>query len=158
MEKPIDDGGPAFPQRSYEVDASGAFCNFADSSGMSLRDFFAGQAMITLVPLAEKTDGTSYVEASTQAYRFADAMLAAREKAVSSDMECASDLATAQAVRITKALAIIGEPFDHPMGTTSAYTWEQAYRDVIEKFNQLSNVLEGQSADTHPEVHDGTTG
>lgn len=70
-----NNGGPAFPQN--------AWC-FADPAreGMSLRDWFAGQALLGIlsgpagrdhVPMAE------WFDAPEQAYRLADAMIAARE-------------------------------------------------------------------------------
>lgn len=64
----LDDGGQAFPRPHY--------------AGMSLRDWFAGQALagmsnypIGMIDYAEAVD--SVVEVS---YRIADAMLAARNK------------------------------------------------------------------------------
>jgi hypothetical protein len=62
-----DDGGPAFPvdRANWGMDRL---------PGMSLRDFFAGQALVGL--LANPEDG-SIVK---QAYLFADAMLAERNK------------------------------------------------------------------------------
>lgn len=61
----INDGGPAFPTRYHE-----------DMHGMTLRDWFAGQALAGLV-----TD-YSTKEAKLLArhcYEYADAMLEARE-------------------------------------------------------------------------------
>jgi len=40
--QPIDDGGPAFPVRGDEL-----------NTGMSLRDYFAGQAMAALVSIPD---------------------------------------------------------------------------------------------------------
>lgn len=67
---PIDDGGPAFPFGFF-------------SPGMSLRDYIAAHALsgILASPLltADIPDGTPLApEAAAAAYRYADAMLAAR--------------------------------------------------------------------------------
>ena len=59
------DGGPAFP--THESDA------FAPPEGMSLRDWFAGQALVS-----RKTAGMTETVAR-DAYWIADAMLKARE-------------------------------------------------------------------------------
>ena len=72
-----NDGGPAFP------------VGYDDDGGMSLRDYFAGQALAGLMSSAEPDqpdqpetlqaheDRRLYAEA---AYRVADAMLEAREQ------------------------------------------------------------------------------
>ncbi len=60
----INDGGAAFPQ---SIDASGPF------GGMTLRDYFAGQALAAMVARGE--DDGAY--AADSAYRYADAMLKA---------------------------------------------------------------------------------
>lgn len=59
-------GGPVFPVNSD---------NYAspDSTGMTLRDYFAAKAMQELMGVLNKTDGTR------TAYEWADAMIAARE-------------------------------------------------------------------------------
>lgn len=67
------DGGPAFPKVRDEIRNG--------SSGMSIRDWFAGQALsqaceATRVMLG-RLDGQSAAE---RAYKVADAMLAARVK------------------------------------------------------------------------------
>lgn len=64
-----DDGGPAFP-RSVVTQ---------DSKGVSLRDWFAGQALVGLVAY----NGTNGLESNEYgpgilAYKLADAMLRAR--------------------------------------------------------------------------------
>jgi hypothetical protein len=61
------DGGPAFPAEAPNGDRY---------SGMTLRDWFAGQALVGL--LAEGGDRTLDREAEL-AYECADAMLAAKE-------------------------------------------------------------------------------
>jgi hypothetical protein len=74
MSDPIDDGGPAFP--------AGTYCNnFGDEvpmRGMSLRDWFAGQALAGMranPALAKLQPGG----AAADAFADADAMLRARK-------------------------------------------------------------------------------
>ena len=73
------DGGAAFPTLGRELtDLTGAVV----TSGMSLRDYFAGQFAIGLadsVPLGEARHGAIKTRAKL-AYDMADAMLAEREK------------------------------------------------------------------------------
>ena len=67
-----DDGGPAFP---YDVQRNGR--GYHD--GMSLRDWFAGQALAGFLPRSIYDD-TSFPQAAIDAYGYADAMLAERSK------------------------------------------------------------------------------
>ena len=62
------DGEPAFPQTSNE---------WVDRPGMSLRDWFAGQALVGLVINPSMCSPECPI--SHRAYELADAMLAARE-------------------------------------------------------------------------------
>lgn len=77
-------GGPAFPARYV-------------SSGMFLRDWFAAQALTSILAIHEKSQqppaqdsygniggvrGPDYAGCAEAAYGYADAMLAEREKAV----------------------------------------------------------------------------
>jgi hypothetical protein len=64
----IDDGGQAFPSHT-DVQGLG----YLTYRGMTLRDWFAGQAMIGLIS-AGVANGVP-----TNAYRVADAMLEARK-------------------------------------------------------------------------------
>lgn len=64
-----NDGGPAFPS-SGPADAVVCW-------GMSLRDYFAGQALIGLISCPDITLGHAGDYAS-RAYEYADAMLKAR--------------------------------------------------------------------------------
>ena len=66
-------GGPAFPDPAPREDGW---------SGMTLRDYFAGQALIGLArSSAEQTvDDYGPGHVASDAYSFADAMLAEREK------------------------------------------------------------------------------
>ena len=70
----IDDGGQAFPIPGTEYSCL--------ERGMSLRYWFAGQALAALPPasfyLGEKETAESFRALSYHAYRTADAMLAAR--------------------------------------------------------------------------------
>jgi hypothetical protein len=78
-----DDGGPAFPRPDW----NGSWIGPDSFSGMTLRDWFAGQAMLPAFLLAleavkanprgAKFDETDLAEG---AYKFADAMLAERSK------------------------------------------------------------------------------
>jgi len=67
-------GGPAFP-RPASIDHTGASALAKD--GMSLRDYFAGQALVRCSPLRTE-HGIDGVVAL--AYKLADAMLKEREK------------------------------------------------------------------------------
>jgi len=79
MNAPINDGGPAFP--CQPLDAQGNPCNAAQD-GMSLRDWFAGQALQGY--LAAFADASisfpKETKAASMAYAYADAMLAARKE------------------------------------------------------------------------------
>lgn len=67
------DGGPAFPIKGYCSDASGALCGeVLCFRGMSLRDYFAGQA---LIGFCGRELGSSAEAYSSRAYCVADAML-----------------------------------------------------------------------------------
>lgn len=74
----MKDGGPAFPHPNpnYSQD----YGLHQPFGGMSLRDWFAGQALAGMASIA-LDDGDmlmGWAEMSTAAYRAADAMLAAR--------------------------------------------------------------------------------
>jgi hypothetical protein len=66
----INDSGPAFPTRYHE-----------DMHGMTLRDWFAGQALAGIISTCDaKSEGSQAIKPIAEAaYDFADAMLAARE-------------------------------------------------------------------------------
>ena len=84
-ETALGDGGPAFPHDKYQRREDGQWGSYA-SGGMSLRDWFAGQVMVGILPHPKTL--LSYGENITtgdnmlaqNAYRIADAMLAARAK------------------------------------------------------------------------------
>lgn len=73
MSDEINDGGPAFPVPSY-VNADGETWE-SKPQGMTLRDWFAGQALAGM-DIAGCTD---YPEIAGEAYLIADAMLRERE-------------------------------------------------------------------------------
>ena len=75
MSKKINDGGPAFPV-PLELNANDETIQ-PESSGMTLRDWFAGQAMNGWVSCSE-TAGEKK-DAAGFAYKMADAMIEARK-------------------------------------------------------------------------------
>ena len=70
----INDGGPAFPFVSWQ--SPNGMVSTAHTNGMTLRDWFAGQAMAGTVNFPE---APSFVDAAKHAYNMADAMMKARE-------------------------------------------------------------------------------
>ena len=69
MSEPINDGGPAYPVEFFDCE-----CRAQNSTGMSLRDYFAGQAMQAWIHhYGDTKEGTAEA-----AYDYADAMLAER--------------------------------------------------------------------------------
>lgn len=68
----VNDGGMAFPTNALR-DENGNVVQHA-MYGMTLRDYFAGQAITGIV-----TNGNSATVMAVAAYRLADAMIAARE-------------------------------------------------------------------------------
>lgn len=78
---PINDGGPAFPRPATvqsEIDAVSGV-HEPGSPGMSLRDYFAGQAIAGLAR-SGAPDRLNVNEIAEAAYRIADALLARRGK------------------------------------------------------------------------------
>lgn len=65
----INDGGAAFPLSRNSIQA--------DTEGMSLRDYFAGQA---LVGMLARIDLHDYRDTVQHAYNYADIMLIERTK------------------------------------------------------------------------------
>ena len=85
----IQDGGPAFPVADYDhqiFQPATTTETMRDLSGMSLRDYFAAKALQAVIPHGcydyeegeTPTAHTRAAFAARDAYRFADAMLAAR--------------------------------------------------------------------------------
>ena len=74
MSESIETGGPAFPQEA--TSAQGKHYWF----GMSLRDWFAGQALVGICAHPNNTSAKlSREDVALSSYAMADAMLAARE-------------------------------------------------------------------------------
>jgi hypothetical protein len=81
----MNDGGPAFPSKSQgfvDMGAHGeAVVRYAETPGMSLRDWFAGQALQNLFRYNKSRQLISEPEdVALRAYMFADAMLAQRNE------------------------------------------------------------------------------
>ncbi len=74
----VDDGGPAFPNVCMNDP-----CHPSSEPGMTLRDWFAGQALVSVAQEYLHRNGfhgeTLYPNLAIHAYRVADAMLAARK-------------------------------------------------------------------------------
>jgi hypothetical protein len=81
--KAPDDGGPAYPQPNHVIDTDRGreeARGWMQDSSMSLRDWFAGQALnglLSHVVGVKKGTPTAYAR---RAYDYADAMLAARKE------------------------------------------------------------------------------
>ena len=76
MSATINDGGPAFPYAFEHNDGErGGF-----APGMSLRDWFAGQALAGMLANAERFEKWGWNEYAPEAYVYADEMLKARSK------------------------------------------------------------------------------
>lgn len=77
----IDDGGPAFAHSG--TDGHEGYPGNLPQAGMSLRDWFAGQALAAIIAKiptdAFKGDGTLYQRVGIAAYYYADGALAARK-------------------------------------------------------------------------------
>lgn len=70
-----NDGGPAFPRPA----SPGAMIASESQRGMTLRDYFAGQALAALL-VSDSDSETSYRDTVKNAYYIADAMLEERNK------------------------------------------------------------------------------
>ena len=74
MTKKIEDGGPAFPHMAADGHPDYRL-------GLSLRDWFAGQALVGLIPAYQAAYGSPTAECMEivqEAYGYADIMLAHR--------------------------------------------------------------------------------
>ena len=73
------DGGSAFPDH---IDLRNA--EIEDFHGMSIRDYFAGEALAGIVKhdleTLEESNGMDEEQSAFMAYKYADAMLAERDK------------------------------------------------------------------------------
>jgi hypothetical protein len=82
MSASINDGGPAFP--NFKTDPFSSKVEICPQGGMTLRDWFAGQALAGIcAPLYDDESPTiwKHREFAKGAYMFADAMLSARKEA-----------------------------------------------------------------------------
>lgn len=72
-----NDGGPAFPH--FKINEEGV-TELCPQGGMTLRDYFAGQALAgILMNHTTAKFGLTEISVACYAYKFADAMLAAKE-------------------------------------------------------------------------------
>ncbi len=71
---------PAFPRVLSQEDGDYGRKEFRCEHGMTLRDWFAGQAMQARLTHAEPCFEESWASTAEWAYEMADAMLAEREK------------------------------------------------------------------------------
>jgi len=71
----INRGGPVFPQQTYGEWADGS----PWFEGLSLRDYFAAKAMQSIIMSVDDKDDMS-APVTESAYKWADAMLKAREQ------------------------------------------------------------------------------
>ncbi len=77
MSTPINDGGPAFPVDHKFLRQTASLAEIKIACGMTLRDYFAGQALAGLLADSNASSRSLYAK---DAYDLADAMLAARER------------------------------------------------------------------------------
>lgn len=71
-----DNNGPVFPSlMCSQNNSTGEITNYQSEAGMTLRDYFAAKALMSLVSMPLNDERA----AAIIAYRIADAMLAARE-------------------------------------------------------------------------------
>lgn len=86
MSAEINDGGPAFPMAGSTREWDDVKKQWKPQDGMTLRDWFAGQALGHVAVYSLSNEWSSRGgpewrnEAAREAYRFADAMIAAREE------------------------------------------------------------------------------
>lgn len=78
----INDGGSAFPE--IHTDTVGERGDYRQETysvgGMSLRDYFAAQALSGTLARPVTGHSITYLDRANDAYRYADAMLKAREE------------------------------------------------------------------------------
>jgi hypothetical protein len=81
MKMKINDGGPAFPMQvrmEHSEDQGKDYRETIEDPGMSLRDWFAGQALAGLISV-QKVEHISADSLAKSAYNVADGMLAERK-------------------------------------------------------------------------------
>ena len=74
MSDQINDGGPAFPFDVVVKDENGVYKCTTRFTGMTLRDYFAGQAIPKVVEFGASPESTA-----KRCYDIADEMIAARK-------------------------------------------------------------------------------
>jgi hypothetical protein len=77
MNTPINDGGPAFPQQLPDAALERGTPGMYGAAGMTLRDYFAATALQGQLACMVNQDPETRAK---EAYRFADAMIAERNK------------------------------------------------------------------------------
>ena len=79
----MNDGGSAFPTEKYMYSLSKTdkedTGHWIPSAGMTLRDYFAAKALLGMIILPDSHG--SYSQFADEAYKYADAMIAERDKA-----------------------------------------------------------------------------
>ncbi len=71
-----NNGGPAFPKPDVRFDGEMIYT----PSGMTLRDWFAGMCMNTMIQKSSDDGGWDHVAVAVGCYLLADAMLTERKK------------------------------------------------------------------------------
>ena len=77
MKTPSNDGGAAFPQHGWTNNPE-VLERMKNQGGMTLRDYFAGQALAGILASANFGNVKDWI--GGKAYETADSMLAARER------------------------------------------------------------------------------
>lgn len=78
MDEKLKDGGPAFPRFMVSSEPGQPSIILAQTQGMTLRDMFAGMAMMGCESNVTSPD-VARISFARACYRMADAMLEARE-------------------------------------------------------------------------------
>jgi len=75
--KKYDDGGPAFATAE-----NGDFKNAWHQEGMTLADWFAGQALVSMIndPAMRDDESLAWSDYARESYNFADAMIAEKRR------------------------------------------------------------------------------
>jgi len=81
----MHNGGPAFPKSGFYTEESDSKFDNEPESGMSLRDYFAGQALSGMCSIEDGNRMSCREEAAKTAFELADAMLTERQKGEAND-------------------------------------------------------------------------
>ena len=79
MNNEPDNGGPAFPQAPIKWNDGNGDCVATGSTGMSLRDWFAGMALQGFSSVPSIVDELPWDSIASMSYDMADSMLAERK-------------------------------------------------------------------------------